>query len=391
MYIDRMDTGEDLDEEQYLRSCFHAIIDDRVWVIGSYGQLNAVFSMNKEMRDLRLAYDATVQECLTQEQRNQELYGCIGKKNHHIYLFPIMGLGIIDIDVISGRQKRYNLKEWCKIDGPFYEPMDVKEYKGCFYLIPGYVQYPLLKFDGAVVEECSGWKEQVQEITGRKSGVLAFQCVLLANKLYTLLHGSNKILCTDMETLEINTYDLPPQGYSFERLHYHNGKFWLIPGGRGEILSFSIEHGIEERFTIPDTFICSECHTFTNSFFYDNTMWIIPWMAKEILVLDLLSGCIEVLKFPEIMREQPFATDIPNVEAGFEDGHYLKLLACGGRYHCIIDMKDRKFVEVIDSHVPEECLRNNPDEISGRLNIWSRKYGTLDDFIAKVVQDTGTG
>lgn len=91
------------------------------------------------------------------------------------------------------------------------------------------------------------------------------------------------------------------------------------------------------------------------------------------------------------MRDQPFATDIPNVEAGFEDGRYLKLLACGGRYHCIIDMKDRKFVEVIDSHVPEECLRNNPDEISGRLNIWSRKYGTLDDFIAKVVQDTATG
>lgn len=377
--MDRFEEEDDSKNKERLRSCSYTVIDNRVWVVSSYGQDNAVFSMNMGLQDIRLEYSVTV-------QKYGEVYAFIKRKGDFIYLFPLLADGIIGIDRKTGKQKYFNLKDKHDATEP-YAPQDVIEYEGIFYLVPGYLQYPLLKFDGYTVEECHGWKEQLQEIAMQTKGVISLQCTLAEDKLCLLLYGTDKMVCTDMKTMETAVYDLLLQGGNYERLEYHQGKFWIIPGKRGDILSFTFKNGIEKRYSIPDTFECPISRTFTFSYYYERTIWFIPWMANEILILDMDMGIFEILKLPEVMEGEPFLVDHPKVETGFVDGHCLKLLAFGGNYHCLIDMRARKFVHVIDSLIPDKLLLENTKALFRYRNIWPNGQGTLADFVDEIVQN----
>lgn len=344
-----------------LRSIGAAVVGDRIWATG-FRQANAVFSMNRELKDVRLEYSVT-------EQDYEEAYGLIKEKDNHIYLFPLAAYSMIDIDMLSGAKRRYNFGNLYGIDKK-YETMDVLEYKGMLYLIPGYVKYPLLKFNGITVEECAGWREQAQMMAGNENAQIEYQPVLAENKLYMLLSGSNKILCTDMETLEVSIYDIPWQGCIFERLEYHLGSFWLIPGGRGEIISFSIETGIQESYPIPDTFPDIPCHAFSIVYEYKHFIWLTPWMAKEILILDVDLGNFDTLKLPREMREDDVLPGVPNAGFGFVEDHYLKLFAFGGKYHCVIDMEEKKFVSIVDNQIKNEDFQKILTDVFASRNFW---------------------
>lgn len=374
----RVEEEYEAKNKKQLRSCSYLRIDNRVWAVSSYGHDNAVFSLNMELQDIRLEYSVTV-------QKDGEVYAFIKGKGDFIYLFPLIADGIIGIDRITGKQKYFNLKDKHDVTEP-YSPQDVIEYEGNFYLVPGYLQYPLLKFDGNAVEECSGWREQLQEIAGQTKGVISLQCTLVEDKLYLLLYGTGKVACTDMKTMEIKVYDLPLQSGKYERLEYHQGKFWIIPGGRGDILSFTFEDGIEGRYPIPETFECLKGQTFTFSYHYESFIWFIPWAASSILILNLDRGSFEILRLPEVMEGEPYLVNHPKVEAGFVDGHYLKLLAFGGNYHCLIDLRTKKFVQVIDSRIPDSLLLENNKAIFRSRNIWPHGRGTLADFVEEVEQ-----
>ncbi len=379
MCMDRFAEADDSKNKERLRSCSYTVIDNRVWVVSSYGQDNAVFSLNMELQDIRLEYSVTV-------QKYGEVYAFIKRKGNDIYLFPLLADGIISINRTTGKQNYYSLKHKHDVTEP-YAPQDVIEYEGIFYLVPGYLQYPLLKFDGHTVEECSGWKEQLQEIAMQTNGVISLQCTMAEDKLCILLYGTDKMICTDMKTMEMTVYDLPLQGGNYERLEYHQGRFWIVPGDRGDILSFTLKNGIEKRYPIPETFECSISRTFTFSYYYERTIWFVPWMVNEILILNLDRGSFETLKLPKVMAGKPFLVDHPKVETGFVDGSCLKLLAFGGNYHCLIDMRTRKLVHAIDSLIPEKLLLENTKAMFRSRKVWPKGQGTLADFVDEIGQN----
>lgn len=346
---------------EQLRSIGATVVGDRIWVTG-FEQANAVFSMNRELQDVRLEYAVT-------EQEYEETYGLIKEKDNHIYLFPLSAYSIIDIDMLSGLKKRYDFSRLHGIDKQ-YETIDIKEYQGIFYLIPGYVKYPLLKFDGNKVEECAGWREQMQNLAGNENARIEYQPVLTESILYMLVSGSNKILCTDMETLEVSKYDIPWQSCIFERLEHHLGRFWLLPGGRTEILSLSIEHGIERCYPMPDAFSAVQNHAFSIAYEYKHFIWFSPRMAKEFLILDVDSGKFDTLKLPKELREENVLTGVPNADFGFVQDHYLKLFAYGGRHHCIIDMEKKKFVSIVDSRIKKEDFQKILTDVFASRNFW---------------------
>lgn len=351
-------------------------IDDRIWVVGGFEMANAVFSMNKDLMDVRLEYSIT-------EQENQDIYAIIKQKENHIYLFPWLATSIIDIDIVSGVQKRHKLNPILH-EGEKYGVIDAIEYQGKFYLIPFDIMHPFIRFDGSTVEECLGWKEQVQAAAMRKSGILSYQVQLVDDKLYALLYGSDKILCFDLNTWRMSTYNLPWQSHDFERLEYHKGKFWLIPGGKGKMLSFSFENGVEGCYSIPDTFpTCKEC-TFSFSYLYDHFIWFTPWMADEILILDLNTGNFESLKFPEELQNDTVPPGLSKVDYGFVEDNYLRLFAWGGKYHCVIDMQTQKFVGIVESRIKEEDYKKNLKVALTTQNIISISQGTLADFASVV-------
>lgn len=379
MCNNKFDEKDDLNNKKHLRGCNYSRIDGRIWLIDSHGHDNAVFSLNTKLQDIRLEYSITA-------QKYGEVYVFVKEKGNHIYLFPFSADGIIDIDRITGNQRYLSPKDNCDMAEP-YALMDVIEYEGFFYLVPWYLQHPLFRFDGDSVEECCGWREQLQGIAMRESGMISFHCILVEDKLYMLLNGTSKIVCTDMRTMKVHAYDLCLQDGNYERLEYHQGKFWLLPGGRGNIISFTLRNGVEERYPVPDTFECMECQSFACSYYYKQSIWLIPWTANDILVLNLDSGNFETIKFPEIMSGELCLEGHSRVETGFVDGHYLKLLAFGGNYHCVIDLRTRKFVEVIDSRIPDKLLLENARALFRSHNLWPHGQGTLADFVAEIKQN----
>lgn len=382
MRNDKIAENNHIDDKKHLRGCCHSLIDGRLWIVDSHGHDNAVFSLNMELQDIRLEYPITA-------QKYGEVYMFVKEKDNHIYLFPMAADGIIGIDRTTGKQNYISLKG--KYDAALpYGLLDVIEYGGFFYLVPWNLQHPLLRFDGNTAEECCGWKEQLQGIAMRENGMNSLHCVLVEDILYMLLNGTSKIVYTDMRTMKVNAYDLCLQNGNYERLEYYQEKFWLIPGNRGDIISFTIPNGVERRYSIPDTFECRERESFTCSHFYEQFIWLIPWTANDILVLNADSGKFEILKYPELMSGELYLAGHSRVDTGLVDGHYLKLLAFGGNHHCVIDLRTRKFVDVIDSRIPDELLLENARAIFRSRNLWPRGQGTLADFMPEIIQNNNS-
>lgn len=349
--------------------CYEA--DGKLWMVDS--KMPAVFSMNLENQQIQL-------ECVVDSM--QGAYRTIRKKGDVLYLFPEVDKSIIKIDLQTKEQKHIDI--YMQDGNTFFGTQEIVEYQGYYYIFPAYVGQPLIKFDGECVEECRGWKDQIQSILNRKSGTLTDSSYSDGKEVWMAVLGENKLIKTDLDSLEIQAYQLQEE-CKLETLMHDDGRFWLSARGENPILCWSVAHGIEEIYSkIPAAFKFANRYSFCRIVRYEDEVWFIPRNASDILILNTITGEYEIFDVTERLHLTKAARN--KFYAVKRSGDYLILFPMVENSIFVIDMKNKQVKNQIEAIPKREDFRKIEQANLESKNVYSTENCLFVDFVTFVEQ-----
>ncbi len=363
-----------------LDACIHA---GRVWLLGLQTQM--IFSVGLSCEDV-------VSEYALQERGNgaydyndyEERFHYLRKRGDDLFLFPGEGQNLLTIHCATNKMERVSLMGGGEAYAN-YRTQDIIEFEGGFYIFPGYFDSPLLWFDGKEVYECKGWIEAMRELAGRDFGEITESVVFDEGKAWIMLERTNRLICTSLEDLGIEYYDIPVEGYFIDVIQKQGRLFWMAPSGKGKIVVWSVENGIEREYDkFPQELKFPQMYAFTKVVCFKDSVWFLPRNANGILILDVEKDDMEMISLPENFFMGEDGEGMPKFCVHIVSENRMFLPACDGRYHLIVDIKERKIVRQISAELSQDCFA----ELYKDKNVWLQKeFCALGDFIEDTINN----
>lgn len=364
--------------------CLDACVcDGRIWILGLQTQM--VFSANLSCGDI-------VSEYALQERGNgeydyndyEERFHYLRKRGDDLFLFPGEGQNLLIVHCATDKMEKISLMVGREANAS-YRTQDIVEFEGIFYIFPGYFDNPLLRFDGKEICECKGWIEAMRELAGRDFGEITESVVFDEGKAWIMLEKTNRLVCTSLEDLAIEYYDIPVEGYFIDVMQKQGRLFWMAPSGKGKIIVWSAENGIEREYDrFPQELKFPQTYAFTKIVCFKDSVWFLPRNANGILIVDVEKGDMEMIDLPEDFFMGEAGDGMPNFCACIVSENQMLLPACDGRYHLIVDIQERKIVRQISAELSQDYFA---ERYKGK-NVWLQKeFCPLDGFIKETLEN----
>lgn len=368
----------DLEKDATQLDCMNCCVaGDRLWMLGVQSQI--VFSVDFSCENPVLEY--VIVERGDGECGNNERFHYLEKREQELFLFPGEGTYMCIVDLGTGEMQEVSL---LGRRGAYqcYRPQDIIEFKGIYYIFPACFDNPLLWFDGKEIRECEGWIETMRELAGRNMGLVS-ECVLLdAGKAWMVLEETNRLVCTSLEDMSIEYYDIPVEGYFIDIMQKQGELFWMAPWETGKIIAWSVENGIVREYDdFPPELKFSGPYSFSKIICLEDSVWFLPRNVNGILILDLNKDKFEMINLPENFCREGAGPNLPKTFAYVVSGNQLILPACGGKYYLIIDIEKRKIIRKVNV----ELSKKDFVELYRGRNVWLQgKSCRAEDFIEDV-------
>lgn len=371
----------DLEKKAVQLDCLNCCVaEDRLWMVGIQSQI--VFSADLSCQNIVPQY--VIAERGNGEYESNERYHYLEKRGRELFLFPGAGTYVRIVKLETGEMQEVSLLGEGG-DYECYRIQDIIEFKGIYYIFPAYFDNPLLRFDGKEVQECEGWIETMRELAGRNLGLVS-ECVLLdAGKAWMVLEETNRLVCTSLEDMSIEYYDIPVEGYFIDIMQKQGELFWMAPWETGKIIAWSVEKGIVREYDdFPLELKFSGPYSFSKIICLEDSVWFLPRNVNGILILDLNKDKFEMIDLPENFCREGAGTYFPKTFAYVVSGNRLILPACGCKYHLIIDIEKRKIIRKVNA----ELSKKDFAELYRGKNVWlQRECCQVEDFIEQVQEN----
>lgn len=250
---------------------------NRFWVLGR--KTPGIYSFDYDLNDVKLEFD------LHQLVSRNLYFLCLKRSKMNIYIF-------YENSMCVGRLNE-ETKEW-KVIKPEnikleekYIVQQIYEYKNNYYLIPAYIDLPLIRFDGEKLTECYGWKEKIKHIVNNGEKVFTLGCIFEKEKMWTVIPDTDILVETNLENFQITCWKISNGEYKLETIGFDGERFYLAGSSQRIVVCWTAQQGVEKVYKqFPVGFDFGLRCSFSSIEIYENTVWFIPGSATSILIFD---------------------------------------------------------------------------------------------------------
>lgn len=320
--------------------------------------LNALFRMNK------ITFKTEYMGMFPGEEiSGYRLYRSIVELNGKLYFVPLTAhsIAVYDIEDNSfSAIKIRDLRSHLELTGKYrYIFHDAIKYEKYIFFIPYW--YPaIVRYDTETGEVAyfDDWVNKLP-ISNTDSGLGYFcEASFHDKKLILPCFNSGAVVELDMEQLSSTVYFSDSVIGNYRSLCYDGNNYWMCTH-TGNIVKWDYCKNELVNVKMPERFIVRKENSFCSIRYIENSVWVFPCHASEVIVIDTTNMSVESVKaFQNNRATKAYSTS-------FSDANFVNFTVVGNKifaYNC----KRNSFIEydTKTSYYREEKIRISPEDIS---------------------------